>query len=220
MKKLIVAIDIDGVILNFMQSIVIFVKDHYGVESHVPFCHEQHYNLADRFDTAWTDSVGWENIKQAFADAGGWTKLVPMGFTDSFKELFQDPRIEVQIVTMIDPKYKEDRKHNLEQLLGFTIDADKLHCVPLTGSKVPVIEAIRPDVFIEDSYKHLEKCAGAHLSIWIDTWAFDQGVPPREKSPEVVSALHFDGAMAHVMQLAKQMDAEVHDAHSEASVSF
>lgn len=204
MKKLKVAVDIDGVVLNFMQTMSHFIKEHYGVESHIPYCHEQHYDLSKRYDLDWMNKIGWDNVKKAFTEAGGWSRLEPMGFTTRFKELLEDERIEVYIVTMLDPNLKEQRKNNLEQAFGVSIKVENLYCVPLTGSKKPIIDDLDVDVFIEDSYKHLEHCAGRHISIWADTESYDLGVPPRLKSPDVVSVLHFDGAVEQVYQILKQ----------------
>lgn len=201
MKKLTVALDIDGVVLNFMQTMTHFIQDHYGVGTLIPFCHEQHYDLSKRYDGEWMESVGWDNVKKAFTEAGGWSRLEAMGGTERFVELFNDPRLDVQIVTMLDPALKIQRKYNLEQLFGITINVDKLHCVPLTESKKPILEAINASVFVDDSYKHIEHCAGNHVSIWVDTESFDQCVAPRIKSDKVISVMHLDAAIEHIYRM-------------------
>lgn len=209
MKKLKVALDIDGVVLNFMQTMTHFIKDHYGVGTLIDYCHEQHYDLSKRYDIEWMNSVGWDNVKKAFTEAGSWSRLEAMGHTSKFIALLSDPRIDVEIVTMLDPALKDQRKKNLEDLFGVVIDPAKLHCVPLTASKKPVLEEIEADVFVDDSYKHIDHCAGTHVSIWVDTESYDQGVPPRIKSDKVVSVLHLDGAVDFIFELLQKRELEM-----------
>lgn len=200
MKKLVVALDIDGVVLNFMQSISKFMEERYGVKSAIDHCHEQ-YSLRARFDPAWIESVGFNNIKAEFAKAGGWSSIEMMHSTEFVKALFTNPLIDVHIVTMIDPEFKFERKANLEKLLGLHIPAEKLYCMPMTSSKKPVIDALKPDVFVEDSLSNINICAGDHVSIWIDTAAYDKKVEATYQSEDIISVLHFDEAYQHIESL-------------------
>lgn len=207
MKKLVVALDIDGVVLNFMQSITKFIESTYGVQSSIVHCHDQ-YSLKKRFNKEWIEVVGWGKIKDEFAKAGGWASIELMHHAEKVRELFTNPVYDVHIVTMIEPEFQLQRKSNLEAILNITIPVDRIHCVSPTASKKPVIDALMPDVFIDDSFGNIEGCAGKHVSIWVDTVAFDNKTEPENKGPHVISVLHFDDAFGHIEKLAYQKNRE------------
>lgn len=207
MKKLVVALDIDGVILNFMQSITKFIESKYGVQSWILHCHDQ-YSLRKRFDKEWIDSIGWGRIKDEFAKVGGWANIELMHHVEKVRELFTNPVYDVQIVTMIEPEYLLQRKSNLERLLNIVIPAERIHCVPPTASKKPVIDALMPDVFVDDSFSNIEGCAGQHVSIWVDTVSFDNKREPELKGANIISVLHFDEAFGYIEKMSYQKNLE------------
>lgn len=205
MKKLVVALDIDGVVLNFMQSISNFMERKYGVKCAIDHCHEQ-WSLERRFDAEWIEAVGFHNVKEEFGKAGGWAEIEMMRDADRVRDLFTNPLFDVYIVTMIDPIFRHERKANLERLLGVHIPLEKMHCMPMTSSKKPVIDALKPDVFVEDSLTNINMCAGDHVSIWIDTLAYDQKTAPAYQSEAIISVLHFDDAYAVLEEMAHTLN--------------
>jgi hypothetical protein len=167
MKKITVVFDVDGVLLNLLQTISGFIEKRYSVISSTPFSPTQ-YSLHKRFDKNWIDSIGFENIKKEFEKAGHWGLLDPMPEIDKIYEMVNNPLFDINFITNISPHLEADRLDNLSALLGKRINLDKLICVPIGESKKPYISQLNPDYFIEDNLNVLRDCHDKHKSIWIN----------------------------------------------------
>jgi hypothetical protein len=167
MKKIKIAFDCDGVLLNFMQTTSKFIESHYGFKHNVDYSACQ-YDLYERFKKEDIDSVNFDKIKEEFERYGHWSKLEPMPHIENAKALFADSRYDISFVTSLHVHLFEERIHNLSIVLGQEIDPNKLFCVPLGRSKKPYIDMLTPDFFIEDNLNNLVECQGNHTSIWID----------------------------------------------------
>jgi hypothetical protein len=167
MKKVTVVFDVDGVLLNLMQTISGFIEKKYNVVSTMPFSPTQH-SLRKRFDKNWIDSIGIDNIKNEFEKAGHWNLLDPMPQIDKIYEMVNNPLFDIHFINNIPENLVESRLNNLSALLGKQISSEKLICVPMGESKQPHIEKINPDYFIEDNLNILRDCHSSHKSIWIN----------------------------------------------------
>ncbi len=167
MKKITVVFDVDGVLLNLLQTISGFIEKKYKVTSALPFSSTQH-SLKRRFDKDWIDSIGWENIKNQFEKEGYWSLLDPMPEIDKIYEISNNPLFDVTFLTNIPIHLSDQRLKNLSALFGKNINPEKLICVPMGESKQPYIEKLNPDYFIEDNLNILRDCHSKHKSIWIN----------------------------------------------------
>jgi hypothetical protein len=167
--KIRIVFDVDGVLLNFLQTISNYIESNYALKSSIPYATSQ-WSLVKRFEEAEIDKFGFNNIKLEFEKAGLWKSLEPMPEIDLMKEIIHNPMFEVFFVTSIPPHLHADRKDNLEALLKTKINDSNLVCLEPGVSKKPTIEALNPDYFIEDSFKNLQDCHidKAHTSLWID----------------------------------------------------
>lgn len=167
MKKIKIALDVDGVLLNFLQTISDFIESHYGLTSMMPFSTTQ-YNLQFRFEEAHIHAIDFDIIKAEFEKQGHWKTLQSMPETHLFQDLFTNPHLDVYFVTSLPPHLIDDRHHNLCSVFDLHIPKEKIFCVPLGESKKPYIDRLAPDFFVEDNLHNLIECKGPHTSIWID----------------------------------------------------
>jgi hypothetical protein len=168
-EKTRIVFDVDGVLLNFLQTISNYIETSYNLKTSIPYATSQ-WTLKKRFNKEEIEAIGFDNIKLAFEKAGLWKSLEPMPEIELMKEIVHNPMFEIFFVTSIPSHLHEDRKHNLNALLKINIDDDHLICLDPSLSKKASIEALKPDYFIEDSFKNLQDCHidQAHTSIWID----------------------------------------------------
>lgn len=167
MKKIKIAFDVDGVLLNFLQSTSDFIESHYGIQRNIPYSIAQ-YDLYERFKQEDIDAITFNKIKAEFEKHGHWKNLEPMPQIENVKMLFNNSNYDICFVTSIHVHLFEHRLHNLGVVLGQEINPSTLYCVALGESKKPFIDMIKPDFFIEDNLNNLVDCKGTHQSIWID----------------------------------------------------
>lgn len=166
MEKIKICFDVDGVILNFLQSISNFIEKEYDTKSKIVFSSNQ-YCLDARFDSTFIQNIGFNNIKKTFEKAGGWAFLEPMPEIDLIHDLMKDPLFSVSFLTNLPVHLHNERLKNLHTILG-QFSSEKLICVPLGESKKPYIEKINPDFFIEDNLHNIRDCYGNHMNYWIN----------------------------------------------------
>lgn len=167
MEKVKIVFDVDGVFVNFMQTVSNFIEKNYYFTSKITYAKTQ-YSLYDRFLSQDVDNIGFDNIKLAFEKMGNWKSLEAMPEIELIKEVIHNPLYDIYFVTSLPPHLHEDRKHNLESLLGKKLNSKQIFCVPLGESKKPYVDSINPHYFIEDNLDNLVDCHGAHTSLWID----------------------------------------------------
>lgn len=167
MKKVTVVFDVDGVLLNQLQTISDFIEKKYNVVSALASSPTQH-SLRRRFDKSWLEAIGIENIKIEFEKAGHWGLLDPMPEIDKIYEMVNNPLFDIHFITNIPSHLTDFRLNNLSALLGKKINSEKLICIPVDESKQPYIEKLNPDYFIEDNLNVLRDCHSKHKSIWIN----------------------------------------------------
>lgn len=168
MNKIKVCLDVDGVLLNFMQTISHFIKNEYQLTPAFSYSSAQ-YDLYERFQQNDIDSIGFNNIKESFEKAGHWSFLEPMPEIELIHDLIKNPLFEISFLTSIPVHLHNERLHNLSSILGVNLTNEQLICVPLGESKKPHLDKIKPHVFIEDNLHNIRDCNNnEHTSYWIN----------------------------------------------------
>lgn len=207
MKKVTVLFDVDGVLLNLLQTISGFIEKKYDVVSSIPFSSTQH-SLRKRFDKNWLESVGIDNIKKEFEKAGHWNLLDPMPEIDKIYEMVNNPLFELKFITNIPENLTESRLNNLSALLGKPVKSENLICVPMGESKQPYMEELNPDYFIEDNLNILRDCHSKHKSIWINHKenVYDESCL---KDLPIEEVTNLNQALGYIQQQLYQNDSEL-----------
>ena len=158
-QPLLIALDADGVLLNYNQAYGVQWAQHFGEE---PVCVEPR---AYHATTYW----GLEAPEKGHAfwdafDKSGWTSMPSMeGAVEACKRLVAAGHRLVCVTSM--PAHRQaDRLRNL-QALGFPIEE-----VIATGScgnrldnpKKAAIEALKPDWFVDDELRKLKDLPGVN----------------------------------------------------------
>lgn len=166
MKKIKLVLDVDGVLLNFLQSISEFISDHYSIESNLHFSHKQ-YDLELRFHQEIVDD--FSNIKNIFESKGLWKNLQAMPNIEQIHDLFVNPAFDIHFLTSLPVHLHSDRLENLQAVIHVDIKPEQLTCVPLGVSKRDYLHALKCDYFVEDNLKNLVECyTPNHKSLWIN----------------------------------------------------
>lgn len=187
MEKIKICLDVDGVLLNFMQTIGNFIKNEYKINPAFHYSTAQ-YDLYERFDKEKIDSIGFNNIKLSFEQAGYWSFLEPMPEIELIHDLIKNPLFEISFLTSIPVHLHNQRLHNLSSILGINLSSEQLFCVPLGESKKPYFDKIKPHFFIEDNLHNIKDCNNnEHTSFWINHKEnyYDESCIPHLKVIEV-----------------------------------
>jgi len=206
MKKITVVFDVDGVLLNLLQTISGFIEKKYKIMPLIPFSSSQ-YSIRKRFDKDWIDSIGLENIKKEFEKEGYWSLLDPMPEIDKIYELSNNPLFDISFLTNIPSHLAEQRLRNLSALFGKNINQEKLICLPMGEPKQPYIAKLNPDYFIEDNLHILRDCNAKHQSIWINhnENVYDESCL---KDLSVIEVKTLNDGLAHIQKQLYNKDAE------------
>lgn len=189
MKK--IALDVDGVLLDFMPAfdkaaeIVLGRKisvqqdedkmDHYYLKNRIQEPQERIDEILEYMQTSrmYAQLEAFKGVKEAI-------------------DKIKSANFEIYIVTALPEKAKEMRLENLKNVLNLV--PKEIFCVGMGLSKAEVLEQLRPDVFIDDrvdylvsapfiyhlalidqkeSQKDKESCVDVHvssLSEWVDLY--------------------------------------------------
>lgn len=166
MAKLNIAIDIDGVVLDFNRAWQDFASKLMNV--HVEQLSDS-YNLHERFGL--TKSLA-STVWQRFLNDGAYAHIAPYTGAKEWLESLIDEGHNILFVTAISPELEGVRRQNLNDI------SDKIGSIPIefTGShcaghtKVDVLSKFKPDALIDDQLYNLKHGAdiGVQHLIWID----------------------------------------------------
>ena len=160
MKKSNVAVDADGVVLDFLTRFELAAKECLG---RVIVRLNTEYDLGIRYGlTEHEVNQVWEH----FHNAAHW-KHIPIipGAAQAIAKLQEQHH--VHLVTAIDLHLHESRRFNL---LTHGIDNITIHCTGHKESKLGALRALAPVVYFDDHPKHIEEAfhAGIEHRIIID----------------------------------------------------
>lgn len=201
MKKIKVSLDVDGVLLNFMQTISNFIEIHYELK---PLFRDAITQYNFRFEESTIHLIGFDNMKKEFEKAGHWKKLQAMPDIELIHDLLMNPVFDITFVTSLPVHLASDRQYNLSTIFNTHIPLDTIHCIPLGQSKKPYIKKIEPDFFIEDNLHNLIDCKGSHKSVWINLKEPNYYDKHNHKEHEIHVVHTFNEAATILLEYAKE----------------
>lgn len=168
----IVALDVDGVILDFDLGWRRVAEDCLGRPL---TCNPRIYTLKDRYALSTRELY---RVWLAFDRQQAWTRLPPVaGAVAAVRRLLADH--DVHLVTAIPRGLRRDREINLQAigLPGLPVHCVGVNVLGRAGCKVRTLATLRPQVYVDDRLAHLHEALAAgvpHLGL-VDT-GIDQGV--------------------------------------------
>lgn len=195
---MIIATDIDGVILDFEPHWLAFAKKLTGYNLAV--INNDAFNLAVRYGLS-TDEV--DLIWSEFASQEGWK-----GIPTHDCALGLSARLSAAGATMVvsvSSASKALHDQRLASLIPSGLHLKPLYLVGHGGEKLTTLKAINPDMFIDDQLAHLlsAKQAGVENLVWLD-----RGIP--QMRPDLIDdweaiATHRLGNMHEVVDLVSEL---------------
>ncbi len=158
MKK--IALDTDGVILNFGDNYVNFAEKILGKKLNHNIAK---YPLQDLLQVSTQEA---DYVWEQFNKLNEWERIPPFKDVEKAIEIINDFKLEVYIVTSIDEQHKLARKKNLNSI---GLYPKEIICVGANhGHKNKVITEINPVAFADDRLDHLHRSQEVEHLVWID----------------------------------------------------
>ena len=184
-----VALDCDGVILDFLSHFKTIAKYALGREM---IDHSNVYDLGVRFGLTPDERA---RVMHVFDQEGGWGNLPDLdGAIEGAREL-QDAGHRVIVVTAIDEKYRQARLFNFASL-GFNPDA--MYCVGTQAghTKSDAYRLEQPHAIVDDRLVYLKEAANTikyHTPelVWINDGVCQNGHESKFVHHEVVALSHW-----------------------------
>lgn len=168
-----IALDVDGVLLDFTRACDQYVKTYLGKEPiHIyDDFHLSVTNMKDRYELGSNEEV--LKLLDEMVE-NGFYKNIPAfeGAKESVKAI-KEKGFKIVIVTAIHNGAKSDRLENLLNELDLV--PDEIYCVGMGKSKSQIIYDLEPDVFIDDRMKYLKSGDRVFHSVWVDQLESQEG---------------------------------------------
>lgn len=163
MKK--IALDVDGVLLNFMEEFDRVVRQIVG--EHIVVKPDElnltHYDVFKRYGI--TDEVK-DSIFKYMIENRNYASLKPLEGVKEALEAIKAEGFKIYLVTALPEAAREMRLENLKTMLDFI--PDEIHCVGMGMSKEEKLKEIRPDIFIDDRIDYLASAPFVYHLAWVD----------------------------------------------------
>lgn len=155
-----IVLDTDGVLVDFVQKFHMIGQE--ILQRELPII-KNRYDIIHKFNiTRDEENLIWSEIDKK----KHWDKFEPLEGVQSAVEEIKRHNFEIYIVTGIKEDYKEERLKNLANL---GIVPQDIHCVGDGRSRKDfAINAINPDVFVDDRLEHLHMVPDVYHLVWID----------------------------------------------------
>lgn len=161
----VIALDVDGVLLNFTPAFDIAAeivlgrklpinKDEYQMD---------HYHLAKRIGATNEDV---EKIFTYMIETRMYSNLEPLEGVKEALQAIREAGFKICLVTALAEEAKEQRLENLKNKLDFV--PDEIHCVGMGLSKADKLRQVKPDVFADDRLQYLECAPEIYHLVWVD----------------------------------------------------
>lgn len=151
--KILIGIDVDGVVLDFVSVFDDFVAKKFNLHR-VP--DDEHgfseYDLKKRYGN---DDMDIHLVFDKFIKDGGYANLPAYKDTRRAIEQIVASGCDFCFITAVPLQCALERTTNLEHVLG--IDNFRIFCVGLGASKKDVLHRVKPDFFIDDRVKYLNE---------------------------------------------------------------
>ena len=161
-----IALDVDGVLLDFTKASDDYMKKHFGKE---PIILIDDFNLSI---TSMQKRYGLNSDKDVLLlldemVANGFYKNIPAfkGVKEAVEKI-KEKNFKIVIITAIHDGAKEDRLVNL--LNEVNLIPDEIFCVGMGKSKSQIIADLKPDIFVDDRMKYLKGGDKVFHSVWVD----------------------------------------------------
>lgn len=161
-----IALDVDGVLLDFTKACDEYVKKNLGID---PIKKLDGFNLnitsmQTRYGLS-SDEEVLILLNKMVAD--GFYKNIPAfeGVKEAVDKI-KSLGYKIVVITAIHDGAKDDRLENLEKFLNLI--PDEIYCVGMGKSKSQIIKEVHPDIFIDDRIKYLKGGDKVFHSVWVD----------------------------------------------------
>ena len=162
--KPIIAIDADGVLVNYVLGYSTAWQRAFGERP--PLKHPQGYGPLDRWDVPWLEGQALAQFRGQF-DADFWSSLPAMPGALEACHRLRDGGFKLVCVSTMDPAFESARLANLHAL-GFPIER-VVAAVQIEGAQNPkaaAIEALQPVAFVDDYLPYLRGLPdGVHAAL-------------------------------------------------------
>ena len=198
MKK--IALDVDGVLLNFMPAFDKAASIVLGKEIIVHKDENQmdYYHLGKRVQTT-QDKV--DEILEYMQTSRMYANLEPLPGAKEALLKIKESGFLIYNVTALPEKAQDMRLENLKKALDFVPEG--IYCVGMGMSKTDALQLLQPDVFIDDRIDYLAQAPVIYHLAWIDQ-------KEAQKDMESVVDCHVHSLLEwtekHLPRLTKKLD--------------
>lgn len=161
----VIALDVDGVLLNFMpafdQAASEFLKRPINVQKNE--YQMDYYHLGKRVQA--TDEEGAQ-ILQHMIKTKMYENLQPLEGVKEALEAIKAEGFKIIVVTALPEEAREMRLNNLKNILDLV--PDEMYCVGMGMSKGDTLKKVNPDIFIDDRIDYLASASFIYHTAWVD----------------------------------------------------
>lgn len=160
-----IALDVDGVLLDFMHSFDEAAEIVLGrkVVANQDENKMDHYHLGKRVGT---DDTTAANILEYMQTSGMYARLRALPGAKEAVKAIKDDGYHITIVTALPDNVKEMRLKNLLDVLDLV--PDEIYCVGMGQSKAEALKKVNPDVFVDDRIDYLANAPYVYHLAWCD----------------------------------------------------
>lgn len=161
----IIALDVDGVLLDFMNPFDIAAKEVFGCKINK----DRNEHGMEQYDLLQRASINQDQLFEIF-DYMIKTKMYSKfpalpGAVEAIAKI-QAAGFDIYNVTAIPDGVRDQRLKNLQDALNFK--PKEIICVGMGKSKKEALEELRPQIFIDDRLHYLEEVPFIYHLGWID----------------------------------------------------
>jgi phosphoglycolate phosphatase-like HAD superfamily hydrolase len=171
MSKKIIALDCDGVLLNYNETYGRIFQEYFGMS--LKTLDPTAYHVTNMFDITWPTPKDKSEFNKFF-HSKGWGCMQPLPNAIQATHLLKQTGYHIVVVTSM-PKTARTSRHNNLINLGFSIDETIAtgRGKTMDNPKKPYIEKLKPDFFVDDLLKNFHTINTQTKFVLINTYAKD-----------------------------------------------
>lgn len=165
LKNKTIALDTDGVLLDFMPAFdkaaaivlgrpIIIQQDEYNMD---------YYYLSKRISVT-QEQV--EEILEYMQTSRMYENLAALKGAKEGVKAIEEAGFNICIVTALPEQAKLMRRNNLRNVLG--LEPQEIYCVGMGMSKAEILKELKPDVFMDDRIEYLASAPFIYHLAWVD----------------------------------------------------
>lgn len=166
-KPKIIALDCDGVLLNYNQAYGKIYSETFNQPLQV--AKPNAYHAHNYWGIEWDKQLEKKSIFQSAFNEHGWKNMPALEGSIEATHLLRSKGYKIFVVTSM-PEFAEKHRHENLTNLGFAVDA-----TIATGSKKdkknpkkPYIDALMPEFFVDDLIENFHNIDSPTKFVWID----------------------------------------------------